>query len=237
MSATLHRSHQRGHAEHGWLHSRFSFSFAEYHNLQRMGFGVLRVINDDIIEPEGGFGMHPHHDMEIITIVTKGRLEHKDSFGNHGIIEAGEIQYMSAGSGVYHSEFNPSSDETTELLQIWIRPKQKGGDPRYDSRDFSSHDQDGRWVLLVSGDEDDDAITIRQNARIYTTTLQAGQSLDISSNGKGLGRLVFVLEGSVEIAGETLFRRDELQIIDSHVYEVKSLEGSQVIVFEVPLKG
>ena len=124
MSFTLHKANQRGVAEHGWLHSRFSFSFADYYNPARMGFGVLRVINDDIIEAKEGFGMHPHRDMEIISIVTQGVLIHKDSFGNHGEIHAGEIQYMSAGEGVYHSEF-ASQDDTTALFQIWIHPNQK----------------------------------------------------------------------------------------------------------------
>lgn len=235
MSYTIHRSHERGSAEHGWLHSKFSFSFAEYRNYDRMGFGALRVINDDIVEPGKGFDMHPHQDMEIISVVTKGSLEHKDSAGNHGVIKAGEIQYMSTGNGVYHSEFNPSEDERIEFFQVWIIPDSKGGKPLYDQRDFSSHDHQNQWVTLVSNDEKDNAMPIKQNAKIYTTDLDEGNATEMDLCYDGHGRLVFVVNGSVEINGETLSQRDEMQITDNKTYAMKALKDSKVIVFEVPM--
>lgn len=234
MSLTIHRATQRGVAEHGWLHSRFSFSFAHYHNDQRMGFGALRVINDDIIEAGMGFGMHPHKDMEIISIVTKGALEHRDSQGNHGIIKAGEIQYMSAGSGVYHSE-HATDNEDTALFQIWIHPNQKGGFPLYGQRDFTLLDQTNRWVTLVSGDGKEGSILIRQDAAIYSTHLDKEASLTVFPVKPSHGRMILVMEGSINIAGHTLNERDEIQITQEEEYTLTALTASKVLLFDVPM--
>ena len=234
MSFTLHKANQRGVAEHGWLHSRFSFSFADYYNPARMGFGVLRVINDDIIEAKEGFGMHPHRDMEIISIVTQGVLIHKDSFGNHGEIHAGEIQYMSAGEGVYHSEF-ASQDDTTALFQIWIHPNQKGGIPLYNQRDFRDVTKSNQWVTLVSPDGRDNSITIKQEAFITTTELEEGKTISLAPSSANRGKLVLVVEGSIEIDGVVLEKRDEVQITESKAYEIKALKPAWVLVFDVPM--
>lgn len=234
MALTLHRSSERGIAEHGWLHSRFSFSFAEYHNPFRMGFGALRVINDDIVEAGKGFGMHPHRNMEIVSIVTKGALEHRDSEGNHGIIKAGEIQYMSAGSGVFHSE-HATADSDAALFQIWIHPDQNGGSPRYEQRSFIHHDQQNRWITLISGDGMDDSIVIKQDAAIYSTEITEGTTVAIPNVASGHGRLIFVIEGKISIDTQTLEARDELQITDEEEYTLLAHSDSKVLLFDVPM--
>lgn len=234
MSFKIHRAAERGVAEHGWLHSRFSFSFAEYYNPQRMGFGALRVINDDTVEAGKGFGMHPHQNMEIISIVTKGSLEHRDSQGNHGTITAGQIQYMSAGSGVHHSEY-AGKDEAVSLFQIWIRPNQKGGTPLYAQRDFISHDKNNRWLLLVSADGRDGSISIKQDAAIYSAEIESGKTLSIPSVAADHGRLLFVIQGKVQINAHTLESRDELQITDKEEYTLLALDASKMLLFDVPI--
>lgn len=234
MSFKIHHSRERGVAEHGWLHSRFSFSFAEYYNPNRMGFGALRVINDDSIEAGTGFGKHPHQNMEIISIVTKGSLEHHDSQGNHGIIKAGEIQYMSAGAGVHHSE-HATQEEAVSLFQIWIHPNQKSGIPLYDQRDFNHYDKTNRWVTLVSGDGREDSITIRQDAAIYSAEVNEDKTLSIPPVNTGHGRLLFIIEGKVEINGHILEKRDEVQITDEDEYTLLALTESKVLLFDVPM--
>lgn len=234
MTLTLHRSSERGIAEHGWLHSRFSFSFAEYHNRFRMGFGALRVINDDIVEAGKGFGMHPHHNMEIISIVTKGALEHRDSEGNHGIIKAGEIQYMSAGSGVFHSE-HATADSDTALFQIWIHPAHNGGEPRYEQRSFIDHDQQNRWITLISGDGRDNSITIHQDTAIHSVEVTEGTAIAIPNVTSDHGRLIFVIEGTIGIDDHLLEARDELQITDEEEYTLLAHSDAKVLLFDVPM--
>ncbi len=234
MSYKIHRAAQRGVAEHGWLHARFSFSFAEYRDLSRMGFGVLRVLNNDIIEPNGGFEMHPHNDMEIITYILRGALEHRDSHGNHGIINAGELQYMSAGSGVYHSEKNPSKTEPTELFQIWIYPNVKGAKPLYEQRSIKLLEAAAEWQLLVSGDTRQNSIQIRQNAFIWVAKLQKGQSVALHASDSELGRMIMVVHGSIAIGDEQLDARDEMQILGDESYRVEALSDAEVMLFEVP---
>ncbi|MDD2265202.1 pirin family protein [Sulfuricurvum sp.] len=234
MSFTLHHASERGVAEHGWLHSRFSFSFAEYHNPKRMEFGALRVINDDIVEAGKGFGMHPHQNMEIVSIVTKGALEHRDSEGNHGIIKAGEIQYMSAASGVYHSE-HATKDESVALFQIWIHPNQKGGSPLYDQRSFIHHDKTNKWVTLVSGDGREDSIVIKQDASISVAEVEDGATITIPPVTKDHGRLLLIIEGKVEINEQILDSRDELQITDEEEYALIAHTASKVLLFDVPM--
>ena len=234
MSMTIHRANERGRAEHGWLHSRFSFSFAEYHNPKRMGFGALRVINDDIVEAGMGFGMHPHKNMEIVSIVTKGTLIHKDSEGNHGEIHAGEIQYMSAGDGVYHSEF-ASDDASAALFQIWIHPNQRGGTPLYEQRDFRDVSKRNQWVTLISPDGQDHSIAIKQDAFISTVEMDEGITLSLSPLRSNRGQLVFVVDGCIEIDSVVLQSRDEVQMLEEKVYDIKALKPSWVLVFDVPM--
>ena len=234
MSKLIHLSDERGLSELGWLHSRFSFSFAEYHNRKRMGFGALRVINDDRINAGAGFGMHPHRDMEIITIVTKGALEHRDSEGNHGIIHAGEIQYMSAGSGIYHSE-HATDAEDTELFQIWIYPNHYGCTPRYEQRDFRSLTNAKGWHTLVSGDGRDHSIQIRQNAQISIASLESGEKLEMPKMEKDRGLLLLVIEGMITIDDTVLERRDEIQIRHMETDTIEALYNTQVLLFDIPI--
>ena len=235
MSYIIHRANQRGTAKHGWLHANFSFSFAKYYNPKRMGFGVLRVLNNDIIEAGQGFAMHPHRDMEIISLIIKGSLEHRDSEGNHGIINEGEIQYMSAGSGVQHSEYNPSQSEPMELFQIWIYPDQKGGKPLYDQRNFNNIEQSNDWIVLVSPDARNNSIKIKQDALLFTTKLEIGVSIDLPKPKDQHGRLLMVIDGSVEIDGDILNKRDEIQITDNEAYTIKALSKSHIMLFEVTM--
>lgn len=235
MSFSIHRADQRGIAEHGWLHSRFSFSFAEYYNPARMGFGALRVINDDVIEAGFGFGMHPHRDMEIVSIVTKGVLVHKDSFGNHGEVHAGEIQYMSAGEGVLHSEF-ASKEGDAALFQIWIKPNEKGGKPLYNQRDFRDATKSNEWLTLISPDGRENSIAIKQEAFIATAKLDEGKTISIEPSLPNRGKLVLVVEGSVQIDNVVLNPRDEVQMIEAKAYEMKALQPSFILLFDVPMQ-
>ncbi len=203
---------ERGRAEHGWLHARFTFSFAEYFDPDHMGFRSLRVMNNDIIEPGGGFPTHPHKDAEIFTYVISGQLEHRDSMGNGSIITPGNLQYMSAGSGVRHSEFNPSKETPTELYQIWLRPNQSGGAPRYSERQLGDAAPKNALTLLFSGNPKDDATVIRQNAEISFGRIEAGQSLTLPSDVKRPHAWLQVVEGEVELLGESLQRADGLAI-------------------------
>lgn len=236
MSYEIYRAHQRGVAEHGWLHARFSFSFAEYYDPKRMGFGVLRVLNNDTIEPGGGFGRHPHDNMEIITLVLSGELEHEDSEGNHGIIKAGEVQYMSAGEGVFHSEKNPSQTQSVELFQIWIYPNKRGGKPRYAQKSLQDIEKRGEWNIIASPDGREGSIEIRQDALFFTTKLGKGESLNLPKLEEDRGIYLMVVEGSIEIDSQRLDKRDEIQIKGTHSYHVEALEQTQLIMFDVPLE-
>ena len=229
----IHRASERGVAEHGWLHSRFSFSFAEYYNPRRMGFGALRVINDDVIEAGQGFGTHPHQNMEIISIVTKGALKHRDSEGHAGVIRAGEIQYMSAGKGIYHSEF-ASEEGDAALFQIWIFPNEEGGKPKYEQRNFNAFYHPNRWTLLISGDGKENAIRIKQDAAIYVSEIDGGTTLKLPDAAADHARLLFVIEGEVTVEDVRLGARDELQIMDDGVYELAAETSSKVLLFDVP---
>ena len=234
MSFTIHRANERGTSELGWLSSRFSFSFAEYHNRNRMGFGVLRVINDDIIKARTGFGMHPHRDMEIITIVTKGALEHRDSEGHYGITREGEIQYMCAGTGVYHSE-HATAEADTELFQIWIFPDAHGYTPHYEQRDFRSITDQKGWHTLVSSDGRENSIRIHQDAAITIARIKEGESLPLPVLSPSHGQLLLVVEGNVSVGGVQLERRDELQITEAGECTLNALADAEVLLFKVPL--
>jgi redox-sensitive bicupin YhaK (pirin superfamily) len=234
MSLKIHRADKRGIADHGWLKSYFSFSFAEYHDTHRMGFGVLRVINDDTVEASRGFGMHQHRDMEIVSIVTKGELHHKDSEGNSGVVKAGEVQYMSAGSGVYHSEF-ASPDSEACLFQIWIRPSENGGVPKYNQRDFRENKTKNEWITIVSPNGNDNSITIKQDASIYIAKLDKQREIITKSTSQNHGRLIFVISGSIKVATHILHARDELQITDENKYTITALEDSEILLFDVAM--
>jgi quercetin 2,3-dioxygenase len=235
MKKVIYTADSRGRAEHGWLSSRFSFSFAEYYNPERMHFGVLRVLNDDIIQPKMGFGMHPHDNMEIVTIPLKGALEHRDSMGNGSIIRAGEVQLMSAGKGVRHSEFNPSKDEPGSFLQIWLFPKERNIEPRYFQKSYEAQDRQNKMHLIVSPSGENDSLIINQDAWFSMGYLKQGQNLSYDIKRRGNGLYIFVIEGSIEIAGDTLHKRDAIGISEFQRIEIEVREESQLLFIDLPI--
>lgn len=234
MKTILHKAEDRGIAEHEWLHSRFSFSFADWFEPSRMGFGVLRVINDDIIDPHSGFDRHPHKDMEIITIVMEGSVTHGDSMGNKYSVPAGDVQVMSAGTGVVHSEQN-NEDSTLKLFQIWILPRTKGGSPRYKQRSFGEAKLN-QFELLVSGNRDDDALYINQDMYMSRITLEAGKEVEYVLKRPQNGIYLFVVKGSTNVADHNLLDRDALGVWDTKTVLISANEQSELIIFEVPMQ-
>jgi len=227
----IRRSNERGHAEHGWLDSYHTFSFADYYDPNWMGFRSLRVINDDLVLPGEGFGTHPHRDMEIITYVLSGALEHKDSMGNGRIIRPGEVQYMAAGSGIQHSEFNPSKDEAVHLLQIWIVPDRKGLKPRYAEKSLVNAPR-GQFNLAVSKSGRDGSVAINQDAELYVAKLDAGNeaSHTLKSDRHAW---VHVAEGEVKLDGDTLKAGDAAAITGESKVELVASKPSQVLLFDL----
>lgn len=236
MSISLYPSDTRGAANHGWLNTRFSFSFANYYNPRRMHFGALRVLNDDYIAGGGGFGTHPHDNMEIITIVFKGELEHKDSMGHVSVIGPGDVQVMSAGTGITHSEYNHNADVAVELFQIWIMPDRRGHTPRYDQMNFDPATFRNTITTLVTPfAEDNTGLWIHQNATISTAIFDHGFSTNINV-GLNHGLFCIVVEGEAGIAGKTVLRRDAIEITEmATVPIVSGSANTQIICIEVPL--
>ena len=220
-----------GGADHGWLKAKHHFSFANYFDPSRMGWGALRVWNDDEIAPQTGFPPHPHADMEIITYVRQGAITHKDSMGNHDRTEAGDVQVMSAGSGIRHSEYNLEPD-STRLFQIWIQPTQKGGAPAWGAKPFPKADRSGRFVILASGIAgDEDALPIRTDARVLGATLKAGESAEYKFSGKRHGYLVPAV-GAVNVGGVRVNARDGAAISDTGSVTVTALEDSEIVLVD-----
>ena len=227
-------AHERGRGEHGWLHARFTFSFGEYFDPDQMGFRSLRVMNNDTIEPLGGFPSHPHKDAEIFTYVISGQLQHRDSMGNGSIITAGNLQYMSAGSGVTHSEFNPSKDRATELYQIWLKPNQVGGQPLYAEKHLGEAAKEDSLTLLFAGQERPGVTLIRQDAEIYFGKLMQGSKLQVNANDSLPHAWLQVISGTVELLDETLEKADGLAISNHpDVFEIKASENAQFLFFRL----
>jgi len=235
MKKTLHKADTRGVAEHGWLSSRHTFSFAEYHDPERMRFGLLRVLNDDVVQPGMGFGTHPHENMEIISIPLVGELRHQDSMGNTQIITAGEVQIMSAGTGITHSEYNGSEAEIVNFLQIWVLPEDRNLEPRYDQKLFSADEREGRLQNIVSPDKNDSGVWINQQAWFWLGDFKAGQSDTYTIKRSGNGAYFFVLEGVVAVAGEQLERRDGIGVEDAATVDVEATEDCQLLIMDVPV--
>ncbi len=228
---TIRRSNERGHVNHGWLDSYFTFSFADYYDPQWLGFRSLRVINDDLILPGMGFGTHPHRDMEIISYVLSGALEHRDSIGNGRVIKPGEFQYMAAGSGVEHSEFNPSKTEATRLLQIWIKPDTKGVKPRYAERNFTKAET-GKLYLVASKTGRDGSFEIHQDAELLLGKLDAGQSVN-HSLAKDRHAWLHVAEGEVTVSGTKLSGGDAVAVSEEKSLNITASKPSQVLLFDL----
>lgn len=235
MKTIIYKSEERGYANHGWLEAKHSFSFAGYFDRRKMNFGVLRVLNDDIVQPGSGFGTHPHDNMEIITIPLKGALAHKDSMGNSSVINAGEVQVMSAGSGVEHSEFNHSQTDTINLLQIWIFPNQSNVEPRYQQDVFERDGRKNKFQQIVSPNPNDEGLWIHQNAWLNLVELDSGMTIEYKFHDTSNGLYVFIIEGNIDIAGDTLNRRDAMGIIDTDNVLLKANENSYALLLEVPM--
>jgi quercetin 2,3-dioxygenase len=228
---TIRKSEERGHVNHGWLDSHFTFSFADYYDPQHMGFRTLRVINDDIIVGGGGFGTHPHRDMEIITYILSGALEHKDSMGNGRVIRPGEVQYMAAGTGVQHSEFNHSPTEPAHLLQIWILPDKKGAKPNYAEKSFANA-APGKLHLAASKTGRDDSIIINQDADLFVGKLKAGDKVSHALKPNRHAWL-HVAEGEVELNGKSLKPGDAAAFSDEKVILLKTKTPAQILLFDL----
>ena len=225
-------SDSRGFAERDWLKSKHTFSFAEYHNPERMGFAALRVINEDWIDPAKGFDTHPHRDMEIVTYMLDGELEHKDSMGNGSTIRPGELQRMTAGTGVLHSEFNPSSEQEAHLLQIWILPEQNGLEPGYEQKLFAPELKQNQWCLVGSRDGLDGSLTIHQDVNLYSSNLDATESIDYRFGNARHGFL-HVARGAIVIDGEELVAGDAVAMQDEDSFNVQATQDSELLLFDM----
>ncbi|MCI0449752.1 MAG: pirin family protein [Chlorobi bacterium] len=235
MKTTIHRANTRGFADHGWLKSSHTFSFAGYHNPERMRFGLLRVLNDDIVQPGKGFGTHPHDNMEIVSIPLSGSLAHKDSEGNEHIIKTGDVQIMSAGSGLYHSEYNASKNEPVNFLQIWVFPKLRNIKPRYDQKTFNFSERKKKLQTTVSPELNNGTLWINQDAYFSLGSFEAGTQNKYEIKRKGNGLYLFLIEGSIDVAEENLGKRDALGIEDIQSIEIKAVENSEILLIEVPM--
>ncbi len=234
MQHILYRAKDRGTADFGWLKPSFYFSFGQYYNPERIHFGALRVLNDDMIAGGGGFPTHPHDNMEIVTIPHSGSLAHKDSSGGSGIIKAGDVQIMSAGSGVQHSEFNASKTESINLFQLWVFPKEKNIQPRYDQKTFDVAARQNSWQVVVSP-TDGDALWINQDAVFSLLDMDAATEKDYSFHFKGNGVFLVVIEGAISVGSEALEKRDAIGIYDADSFKIKTTFGAKLLAVEVPM--
>lgn len=235
MKTIIHKSETRGHANHGWLNTHHTFSFANYYNPERVHFGALRVLNDDWIAGGEGFGKHPHDNMEIITIPLKGAVEHQDSMGNKGIINAGEIQVMSAGTGIFHSEYNPNKDKELELLQIWIFPNKRNVTPRYDQQSLVDLEKVNEFYQILSPSPADQGVWIHQQAWFNLGDLSAGWEGSYKLNNPESGVYVFVIEGEATVAGKELSRRDGMGVSETQEIQISVKSDSKILLMEVPM--
>ena len=237
MRTLIHRSDTRGYAQHGWLESYHTFSFASYYDPQRIQFGALRVLNDDTVAAGQGFGKHPHKNMEIISIPLEGDLAHQDSMGNVKIIKEGELQVMSAGRGIYHSEYNRHDDRPVKFLQIWVIPDKQNVAPRYDQISLNQWAVPDRFYQIVSPYKHDQGVWIHQQAWFSLADLHAGKQARYSLKGAAHGVYLFVLEGQVNVGDETLYRRDGLGTWDVDKIMVEATKTSRLLLIEVPLSA
>ncbi|WP_299606773.1 pirin family protein [uncultured Aquimarina sp.] len=235
MKTIMHKSETRGTANLGWLNSHHSFSFGNYYNPERMSFGALRVLNDDIVSAGMGFGKHPHDNMEIISIPLEGALEHKDSMGNTTVIKKGDIQVMSAGTGVFHSEYNKNSDKEVKFLQIWITPNQRNVTPRYDQITLNDEDLKDNLYQILSPNDDDDGVWIHQNAWFHIGQFKEQHIENYTLKNNKNGVYIFVLEGNITVGKQELEKRDGLGIWDTNEIKIESKSASKILVMEVPI--
>ncbi len=237
MKTIIYPAENRGHANHGWLNARHSFSFAHWYDPTKIHYGALRVLNDDEVAPGMGFGKHPHDNMEIITLVQEGALEHKDSMGNGSAMRANDVQVMSAGSGVFHSEMNHSKTEAVKLFQIWVFPDKANVTPRYDQKTFAPEGRKNQWQQIIKPDTQTagDAIFIHQQAWFHLTDLDAGKSLVYENKKTGNGAYLFMIDGDAEVAGNQLKRRDAIGISEYDKFEIKAISDARILVMDIPM--
>lgn len=237
MKTMIYPAENRGHANHGWLNARHSFSFAHWYDPTKIHFGALRVLNDDEVAPGMGFGKHPHDNMEIITLVQEGALEHKDSMGNGSVMRANDVQVMSAGTGVFHSEMNHSKSDAVKLFQIWVFPDKGNVTPRYDQKTFSPEGRKNQWQEIIKPDTqtNGEAIFIHQQAWFSLTDLDAGKSLTYENKKNGNGAYVFVIDGDAEVNGNKLKRRDAIGISEYEKFEINAVSNTRILVMDIPM--
>lgn len=235
MKTSVQRASERGSADYGWLKPNYYFSFSGYHNPKYVHFGALRVLNDDWIAGGGGFPTHPHDNMEIVTIPFTGALAHKDSTGGQGTIQAGDVQIMSAGTGVQHSEANASATDPVTLFQIWLFPKERNIKPRYDQRTFDVTGRQNQWQVVVSPLEEDKALWINQDARFALSNLEAGKTISYNNAFNNNGMYLVVISGSVSVNDTTLNKRDAMSITDTDTLQITATENAELLLIEVPM--
>ncbi|POS01452.1 hypothetical protein Q361_11035 [Flavobacterium croceum DSM 17960] len=236
MKTIVHKASERGHANHGWLNAYHSFSFASWYNPDKIQFGMLRVLNDDTIASGMGFGTHPHDNMEIITIPLEGDLAHKDSMGNASTIKSGDIQVMSAGTGILHSEFNPNHDMHTKLFQIWVFPKYRNVTPRYQQITLDKSLQKNNFAQILSPNVDDEGVWIHQDAWFYLSDFDNGFSKKLNLKKEGNGFYIMNIEGKIEVNGEKLEKRDAVGIWETNEIEIKANTNAKFLVMEIPME-
>jgi len=235
MKTKLYTADSRGYADHGWLRTNHTFSFANYYNPERIHFGALRVLNDDWIAAGEGFGRHPHDNMEIITIPFTGAVLHQDSMGNKGVIKPGELQVMSAGSGIFHSEFNDSKVDPLTLFQIWIIPNKKNVTPRYDQITISDLAKKDEFYQILSPNADEQGVWIHQDAWFNMADLSSGKEIEYKLHREDFGVFIQLIEGSIEVTGNLLSGRDAISISESDTVKIKAISEARVLVMEVPM--
>jgi quercetin 2,3-dioxygenase len=227
------KSNERHHANFGWLDTYWHFSFDSYHDPENMNWGALRVFNDDVIEPAQGFGTHPHRDMEIVTYVLSGELEHQDSNGNRGVVHPGEVQVMSAGTGIMHSEYNHSKEKPVHLIQLWILPRTKSLKPRWEQKRFSLDERTGKLLPVVSSGEVPGTLAIDQDARIFVSALKAGDQV-VHKSRAGRKVYLFVTEGSLQVNGDSLAAGDQAKIADEPELKIRTQLGAELMLLDLP---
>ena len=235
MKTIFHKANERGHADHGWLNAHHSFSFAGWYDPAKVHFGMLRVLNDDIVAGGQGFGMHPHDNMEIVTIPLEGSLEHKDNTGGNGIISPGEVQVMSAGTGVYHSEFNHSKTEAVKLFQCWVFPREKNVVPRYDQKRFDPGGRKNKFQTLVAPEKNKEHLWLHQDTVFSMLDLDAGKELEYEMKFESNGVYVMLVEGEAEVGGQKLERRDAIGVWEVQKVKIISKKDSTFLLIEVPM--
>jgi quercetin 2,3-dioxygenase len=230
---TIRKAQERGGGHYGWLNTRYTFSFGNYYDPNQMGFRALRVMNEDWVAPEGGFDTHPHRDMEIVTYVLEGALEHKDSLGHGAVLYPGEVQRITAGTGIFHSEFNPSSSDPVHLYQIWLKPDRVGHQPHYDQKKFPIEGRQGRWQTIISPDGRDESLPIQQNSTIHLAKLGSGESIQYPFEPNRYGWLQ-VLRGEVKLGSSVLREGDGVAISNEPTLQLESNLASEVMLFDLP---